>query len=377
MKVILDSTVFRSDYEMGGNGFLLFMSGLPRVGASLAIPIVVIEEVVNGYREDLEEAANKMSSIFRSLKQRQGVSVASPLPTEKVAELVSDYSKRLNVSAANGIIPLPQTSHDAFLKRALARKKPFNEQGAGYRDALIWDSILELLKAGETICFISANVRDFGASPQVHQDLLADLDAHGIPHDQFVILKTLEDFNSQFIVPKLQRLDEFLASLSDDKHEKFSVKKWIEASLRQRLIDDGADEFLASLDPTLVSVSLFEIKGIRHVEIDDVRLMPNGNILVSVTAKISCDVSITASWKEYLENDAVRNFFGEDDGEPFSTVSSSEDTDGEVRFALILDGKTFEVISSEIDEVSGPTEWIRYQPHLFREPLQIKAKPRN
>lgn len=35
------------------------------------------------------------------------------------------------------VLPLPQTSHSAILDRDLAVRKPFRENGKGYRDALL------------------------------------------------------------------------------------------------------------------------------------------------------------------------------------------------------------------------------------------------
>ena len=59
---------------------------------------------------------------------------------EEYAKFFYAQIRRLNIN----IIPYPSTSHKDLVSRDLARKRPFQESGKGYRDALIWESLLTI-----------------------------------------------------------------------------------------------------------------------------------------------------------------------------------------------------------------------------------------
>jgi hypothetical protein len=67
--------------------------------------------------------------------------------------------------------------------RALACKRPFLEGEKGYRDTLIWLSLLEHIKVTDSqdeIVFITANSKDFfesGSKDTFHPDLITDIQA--------------------------------------------------------------------------------------------------------------------------------------------------------------------------------------------------------
>ncbi len=105
---------------------------------------------------------------------------AEALP--KSLELKSDtfdteFRKRL-VELGIQILPLPATSHEILVDRDLGKRKPF-KQGSGYRDALIWHSIIDSLDSSvHKLVLVTQNTDDFSnpkLKNQLHDDLLTDL----------------------------------------------------------------------------------------------------------------------------------------------------------------------------------------------------------
>jgi len=76
------------------------------------------------------------------------------------------------------ILPFPSVTHEVLVKKCLDARRPFRKKDydRGYRDALIWFSLLEFAQknSGE-VYFISANTSDFGDNDDWHSDFSSDL----------------------------------------------------------------------------------------------------------------------------------------------------------------------------------------------------------
>lgn len=82
------------------------------------------------------------------------------------------------------IAPIPAVDHDLLVSRDLALRKPFNKTGKGYRDALIWHTLLTIareLDAADHVVFVTSNTGDFAEGGELAADLLADLDWEDAP----------------------------------------------------------------------------------------------------------------------------------------------------------------------------------------------------
>ena len=80
-------------------------------------------------------------------------------------EIVRQYTNRLDnfLSSVNAeVIEPDQISHRKLVIKDLARQKPFSPKGRGYRDALIWETVLDTVhRHGEDVIFVTDNNSDF------------------------------------------------------------------------------------------------------------------------------------------------------------------------------------------------------------------------
>ncbi len=74
---------------------------------------------------------------------------------------------------------MPDVSHDELVTRAVARRKPCDAKGDGYRDSLNWMSVLQLLRDNPDarLLWVSENSTDFAGEDegQLHEQLREDL----------------------------------------------------------------------------------------------------------------------------------------------------------------------------------------------------------
>lgn len=69
--------------------------------------------------------------------------------------------------ASGQIVPLPMTPHAQLITKAVARRRPFDAKGDGYRDALVWETVKGLLDAHpDPVVLVSNDHAAFSASKE-------------------------------------------------------------------------------------------------------------------------------------------------------------------------------------------------------------------
>jgi hypothetical protein len=131
----------------------------------LVVPELVIDETLNKWREKTEEEVEKLRVTKKAL-EAYGLEVQPPSPAEveaRIAKVEEDFRGAL--SGTNCLVPsYPQASHADVVKRALARDQPFDSRGKdGYRDSLLWETVLELATNHEVL-LVSDDRRAFAGT---------------------------------------------------------------------------------------------------------------------------------------------------------------------------------------------------------------------
>lgn len=363
MIVVLDANVFCADYRLRGGAFQVFLDGLVKIGARCCVPDVVLDEVLEMHRKHLADASAKLRRANHSWLQLTGVHLTAPPTEDDFAACAKEYREYLAEIFENyGIdtLPYPEISHRTLVGRALNRRKPFRDSGVGYRDSLIWATLVSLRKAEYgLIAFVSSNSKDFGVAPNLHSDLLIDLETG----TTIELYNSLEHFNAAQIVPHLDHLENLLHQIQEDQFDKFSLRSWIDRGLMEEINrDDNACAFV-NLEPDHGSVWVSAIKGRGELIVDDVRLLPSGDLLVSANVDLKLDVCVSANWED-CRHDDIREFFsGDCSGHPAAWVEE----EGNIAFALTLKGDSFEVDSCEIDEIRARYGYdVEINPHTRR-----------
>ena len=200
MIIIIDSNIFHDDYALKGTLLRILFEYLRKTGFRMVIPEVVYLEIVNKVRESIIAAAEANNKRVRDLEQKTGLSVSPIIYQPDIDEQVKKYEDflrgRLDRVGAT-IAEIPSISHKSIIDRDLERKKPFTKTGKGYRDALIWETILQIASGEEDpIIFISKNSNDFANDEKkgLHPDLYLDLSVRGIDFSKTALFSTSDFF---------------------------------------------------------------------------------------------------------------------------------------------------------------------------------------
>jgi PIN domain len=222
LHIIPDTNVFGDDPNLVGEDWTLIREFIRSGGGKLIISQVVFDEMVNKFRERLTKEIQKAEGVSADISMLTG----SEYGLKELSEdrETQNYSARLETklrSLGAEILPYPSISHPELVARDLMRRKPFDKNGRGYRDSLIWVSVLQhaTTKISERV-LITKNSKDFAAGKDekslVHPDLLDDWQKAG-KTAQIRLCATLSEFVNSFVKPTLQRLDNLKKDLAKGK----------------------------------------------------------------------------------------------------------------------------------------------------------------
>jgi len=163
MKIFIDTNVFYNDWFMRNANFKYLFHYISNDGHSLIISKLVIQEAENIRQRELSEALHDIKCSINKMQKLN----ANILSYDAEGLGVNDYDLTLLIqSRADNleIIGYDDIPHSEVVIRALNNKKPFMEGEKGYRDTLIWLSLIDYIvknNESEDVIFITQNKSDF------------------------------------------------------------------------------------------------------------------------------------------------------------------------------------------------------------------------
>jgi hypothetical protein len=142
--VVLDTNALVRDWHFKAPSLSSLFDLGRRSELRIVVPEVVVLELVNKYRE---EVLSVDEDLKKSGAQLDRLGLVSQLPKIGANEAAQRYEGwlREHLSAARvQVAAIPDIPHLELLVRVLQRRRPFSAGDKGYRDALIWESVLSL-----------------------------------------------------------------------------------------------------------------------------------------------------------------------------------------------------------------------------------------
>lgn len=151
----------------------------------LVISEVAFREVVVKFRLELVEELRALAGAQEKLHRLIDYKVPEK-DTADIDSLVADYREELQeiLDSCNAVIaPIPEVDLVKLVDRAANRHRPFDSSGNGFRDALIWETVVEYLRVKKPLAaFLVSNDNAFyGANNDdtLHAELASDAVARG------------------------------------------------------------------------------------------------------------------------------------------------------------------------------------------------------
>ena len=179
MIIVCDTNIFvRETHLLRKKGGPQLVRLLQAVKGQLFVPEILKIEYVEQTRLAASEERSRASQAIGNLGTLVGSTTAPPLPSDDIVDqrtyerLESLDSLVLNLLMTDEVLA-------AAGRRSLQKKRPTSKTDHGYKDCLIWESVLRLPR-GSTVRFISRDNKAFFDGEEFSKELIAEAVDRGI-----------------------------------------------------------------------------------------------------------------------------------------------------------------------------------------------------
>jgi rRNA-processing protein FCF1 len=310
MLVVPDSNLLWDDPFLERPRFALIRRQAAEGHFELAVPEVVVREVVNLYREQLtdartklQQAIDKQGTRLRHLKSDLELTIDLDID-DLVARYERTLAERLS-EAGTRVLPLPDVDHDLVVDRAVAGRRPFKGHDSGYRDTLIWLTLLEAARDDEVV-LLSANVDDFGIKGQpevLHEDLAGDLRDAGLPEERIRLIGSTERFIALHVPSDAQALQQLeLAVEEEGSALRADLLAALARGLEGQSLDDYENVHLPGAEAREGS-TVGAVDELEDVQLRQARGLSDDEVVLELSARVDLSVDYFVFKADWYSNE--------------------------------------------------------------------------
>ncbi len=218
------STLFNSSFS----DLSEFLSKHSVKNTSICLPKIVIRERIQHKKELMDSAIGYINERIKSLQEagHTETEIESKLDyIEKLQEFAEDFCKKNKIE----IIPQPSVSVEELTDLVVNKKKPFNDHGSGFKDTLIYLSMVQDVEKnkGDTYILCTNNHKQFD------QEII----------DDFKIRTGKELIIIPDLVSVQQKLDEIIPIGLHLEKRNIEVKNFVESKLGDLMKEINTTQF--------------------------------------------------------------------------------------------------------------------------------------
>ena len=302
IQIVLDTNIIFKDWFFKKPNMRLLKKWLESSDSKLFIPQIVKAEVLNKYKETVQEKLNYVNKLNGLLLSTQKIKLPD------IKEIVESYQNYIEEIIQDFKVEQPdhsQIPHNDIIQRDLSRRRPFQTSGKGYRDTLLWEVILREIASQETkTYFISDNWNDFGIKDknELHEHLQEDLKKNHLSIDCVILLRNLSDFIDKFVKPTLEAIPD----LTKGKYDSFDFYNWFKNN--REIIGNEIDKYLESIYPDLEDPSVSYVEDPEEIEIFDIYILDEDRVLIEANVNVDVNLDIFVFKNDYAWLSEKYNF---------------------------------------------------------------------
>ncbi len=252
--------------------------------------------------------------------------------------------------------PLPEVTVAELYEQAIQERRPFRARGRGFKDTLIWRTILDLALDDEVV-LITENYLDFAESDDhkdiLHPHLREDLASQGLEPNRVRVLETLRTFITLHVPGSAIQLDMARLLLDTDSSWAQGLFDKLDTAL-SRLTLERSVTIVGSDNVPVENVALID-RRLDSVAIQDAYDSDNGLVSLEIGAYATAvfDFTTTPLGAEWLAQE--RADIEIDLAEESFVQGHTGERSIVVLYAIEFDPKTFELgepeqLSAEDDQ---------------------------
>jgi len=309
--VVPDTNQFHADPRMRQRLFGILLGAHFREALKLVLPEAVMRELPKLFGKQVEEQLKALDAADERLNYLIDGAVSVPdLPRDADADAAkAEYDREIRELLGRWRVEspsIPERPTDELFDQSVAERRPFRDKGRGFRDVVIWESILALAEADDVV-FITKNHKDFAASPStpdvLHPDLVESLAERGLPPDRVKIVPSLERFVERYVPQNEQYLHRASVQLLGGGEVGIEFREQLDSELTRYTVEYWDDvRVLDSRNAKAENVTVFDVDQVRTViaEAHEIDGDDEISLLIEVTAEFQFMFGVTETEAEWL-----------------------------------------------------------------------------
>lgn len=366
MLIVIDSNVLLRDCRLTSPSIRQIEKALEHCDdLHLAIPEIVIDEAASTFEKMMRAENAGLRKVARAMRRLSDVPTVAPLSDADIENLRDAYRNNIVEWAARlgaSTLAYPTTPHRDVVARLHAGRRPFKGEEDGYRDHLIWLSVLDVASStGDGLVFVTDNVADFATKDgDLHPHLVEDVINLGLPADRIRRIS----FNglTEIVKPCLEQadrraqLDDIRRALEREAYGQLQLTDTLPDVLRDALQNVDLGAFDVEFPPEFEEPTVTTVYGIDDVEVLAIEPLSENEFVIDVSGIMECDVEFFIEKPEawYLEEGAQVSIFEHDWNERYAWAGQT--TNLRFTMKLAFDESTSQITSHEVTSMSGP--WL-------------------
>ena len=301
MEVVVDTSVLRDKYPLQGVSARYLQAFAGHHGTSIVIPEVVVLEMTRWIEDEVRKAFNQFRQSARTVRRfgdSDVLEVAGDAEDTEVNLALRNLDRSMK-EIDTFVAPIPHgITHKQVIDRLHSSLKPFtgtSNREKGYRDYLIWETILSLGGIeGERdengripIAFLTANTRDFAdETGSLHPDLRVEAEAAGL---SITLYTSMDKFIDTIVEPTLPTSAK-AASLLEEEAAKAAIREFISeefSTFAPYPIAGIGHPYDAEIED--VTVDGFDVVAVEYIE--DVVDLAGGTAAAQVAVQAEASVN--------------------------------------------------------------------------------------
>ena len=163
-KIYLDTNVFFKNGYFRTEGAQAKLKACALAGYDVVLPEVVIDEVIGNFEKELSQSKDNLQKALNAVNKIVPIKVED-IDVNGETQTYKFELKLMIKQLGIEVLPYPSVTTKELVITSYKGKKPFDVNGKGHKDYMIWISIMDHMLSdidNEPFLFISHNTGDFG-----------------------------------------------------------------------------------------------------------------------------------------------------------------------------------------------------------------------
>jgi len=299
ISICLDTNAFYNNWLARGEALRLLADFTAKKEACIYVSEITVQEHSAHYRQQAQGIAQKAKASLSDFSNLLLNGKVPTLPTlQDPATFEPAFRERLEDLGFN-IVPIPLINHATLVARDLAHVRPFDNNGKGYRDALLWLGLLNAINSTATkLFFVTSNANDFCKSDkstpkELHSDLAKELQQRA-PGCTAAVYASPGELVEHIVKPRLKAIaedeaatQELLKRIQSDTYEHFTLADVVTNGLDNFSGIEATGSFIVDGTPLEEPISVTTLEGAESIEATAVLRLADDRYVCEGTAEAS------------------------------------------------------------------------------------------